>query len=97
MQAAGRMELDTLFIGGGGYSFPRYVEAVYLHATADSIEIDPAVTRAAYEHIGLSRETRIRPVPIKRGIQAVVSLKARSDHSSPSFLLTPTLVRRILP
>ena len=27
--ATGRQQLDTLFIGGGGYSFPRYVEAVY--------------------------------------------------------------------
>lgn len=58
--AAGRKEVDTLFIGGGGYTFPRYVEAVYPHATVDVIEIDPAVTRATYEHLGLSRETRIR-------------------------------------
>ena len=58
--AAGRMALDTLFIGGGGYTFPRYVEAVYPQATVDVIEIDPAVTRATYEHLGLSRETRIR-------------------------------------
>jgi len=58
--AARRMALDTLFIGGGGYTFPRYVEAVYPQATVDVIEIDPAVTRATYEHLGLSRETRIR-------------------------------------
>jgi spermidine synthase len=58
--AAGRMSLDTLFIGGGGYTFPRYVEAVYPQATVDVIEIDPAVTRATYEHLGLSRATRIR-------------------------------------
>ena len=58
--AAGRTEVDTLFIGGGGYTFPRYVAAVYPHATVDVIEIDPAVTRATYEHLGLSRETRIR-------------------------------------
>jgi spermidine synthase len=58
--AAGRMALDTLFIGGGGYTFPRYVEAVYPQATVDVIEIDPAVTRATYEHLGLSRATRIR-------------------------------------
>lgn len=50
----------TLFIGGGGYTFPRYVAAVYPHATVDVIEIDPAVTRATYAHLGLSRETHIR-------------------------------------
>ena len=60
MQAAGWMELDTPFIGGGGYMFPRYVEAVYPHATVDSIEIGPSVIRTTYEHLGLSRETRIR-------------------------------------
>ncbi len=27
--ATGRAQIDTLFIGGGGYSFPRYIEAVY--------------------------------------------------------------------
>ena len=27
--AYGRPQIDTLFIGGGGYSFPRYIEAVY--------------------------------------------------------------------
>jgi spermidine synthase len=60
MHAAGRTGLDTLFIGGGGYTFPRYVEAAYPDASVDVIEIDPAVTRATYEHLGLSRETRIR-------------------------------------
>jgi spermidine synthase len=60
MHAAGRQELETLFIGGGGYAFPRYVEAAYPRAGIDVIEIDPAVTRAAYEHLGLSPATRIR-------------------------------------
>lgn len=58
--AAGRPALDTLFIGGGGYTFPRYVEAVYPRATVDVLEIDPAVTETTYERLGLSRTTRIR-------------------------------------
>jgi spermidine synthase len=60
LHAAGRPELDTLFIGGGGYTFPRYIEAVYPRATVDVIEIDPAVTQAAHRHLGLSPDTRIR-------------------------------------
>jgi hypothetical protein len=28
-QAAGKERLRALFIGGGGYTFPRYMEAVY--------------------------------------------------------------------
>jgi spermidine synthase len=60
LHAAGRPELDALFIGGGGYTFPRYVEAVYPRATVDVIEIDPAVTRATVEHLGLPAASRIR-------------------------------------
>jgi predicted membrane-bound spermidine synthase len=40
----GRQQINTLFIGGGGYTFPRYIEAVFPNAAVDVIEIDPAVT-----------------------------------------------------
>jgi spermidine synthase len=53
-------QLDTLFIGGGGYSFPRYIEAVYPQSTVDVIEIDPAVIAVAYERLGLPATSRIR-------------------------------------
>jgi spermidine synthase len=49
----------AFFIGGGGYTFPRYVEVVYPDAWVDVSEIDPAVTRAAHEALGLPYETRI--------------------------------------
>ena len=58
--AAEHKALDTLFIGGGGYTFPKYVEAVYPYATVDVIEIDPAVTKAAHDYLNLSYDTRIR-------------------------------------
>lgn len=58
--ATGRPQLDTLFIGGGGYSFPRYIEAAYSQSTVDVIEIDPAVTAVAHERLGLSNGSRIR-------------------------------------
>jgi spermidine synthase len=60
LHAAGRQRVDTLFIGGGGYSFPRYVEAVYPASTVDVIEIDPAVIAVAYERLGLPASSRIR-------------------------------------
>ncbi len=60
IHAAGRATLDTLFLGGGGYAFPRYIEATYPQSTIDVIEIDPAVTRAAHEHLGLPPDSRIR-------------------------------------
>ena len=59
-QAAGRGRLDTLFIGGGGYSFPRYVEAAYPASSVDVIEIDPAVIAIAHDRLGLARTSRIR-------------------------------------
>jgi spermidine synthase len=58
--ATGRRQIDTLFIGGGGYVFPRYIEAVYPGSTVDVIEIDPAVIAVAQDRLGLSATTRIR-------------------------------------
>ena len=60
MHLSGRQAVNTLFIGGGGYSFPRYIEATYPHAGVDVIEIDPAVTRVAHNQLGLGDRTRIR-------------------------------------
>jgi MFS family permease len=51
--------LRALFIGGGGYTFPRYMEAVYPDSDLHVIEIDPGVTEIAYEMLGLDRDTRV--------------------------------------
>jgi spermidine synthase len=51
--------LRTLFIGGGGYTFPRYMEAVFADSELDVIEIDPGVTEVAHQQLGLDRDTRI--------------------------------------
>ena len=50
----------SLTIGGGGYTFPRYMEVVYPKAKIDVVEIDPEVTRIAHDHFGFSRNTRIK-------------------------------------
>jgi len=60
MQLSGRQQIHTLFIGGGGYSFPRYIEATYPGAAVDVIEIDPEVTKVAHNQLGLGDKTRIR-------------------------------------
>jgi spermidine synthase len=49
----------VLHLGGGGYSFPKYIEVTYPGSLNDVIEIDPAVTQVAYQELGLPRETRI--------------------------------------
>ncbi len=52
----------AFFIGGGGFTFPRYLEAEYPGARIDVAEIDPAVKAAAQAVLGLppDSETRIR-------------------------------------
>lgn len=52
-------QLRTLFIGGGGYTFPRYMETVYPGSDIHVIEIDPGVTQVAHDLLGLSRYTKI--------------------------------------
>ncbi|NKB87808.1 MAG: hypothetical protein GKS06_06265 [Acidobacteria bacterium] len=49
----------AFFIGGGGYTFPRYLEVLYPGSAIDVAEIDPAVTTAAHEALGLPVDTRI--------------------------------------
>ncbi len=50
----------SLSIGGGGYTFPRFMEASYPRAHIKVVEIDPKVTEVAYRYLGLSPKTRIR-------------------------------------
>ncbi len=49
----------VLVIGGGGYTYPRWVEAFVPTATVEVVEIDPGVTETAYRDLGLPRDTRI--------------------------------------
>ncbi len=58
-QAARKDGLRALFVGGGGYTFPRYMEAVYPDSELDVIEIDPGVTAIAYEMLGLDRDSGV--------------------------------------
>ena len=54
--------LSTLFIGGGGYTFPRYLEITRPQSQIDVIEIDPGVTEIAHLALGLPDDTIIRSV-----------------------------------
>jgi len=49
---------DFLFIGGGGYTLPRYFDHAYEDARIDVVEIDPMVSRVAHEMLGI-KDTRI--------------------------------------
>jgi spermidine synthase len=58
---AGKKEsFKTLFIGGGGYTFPRFIEARYPSAEIDVVEIDPMVTQVSRKYLGISPTSKIQ-------------------------------------
>ncbi len=59
-QAKKRKSFKALFIGGGGYTIPRFIESKYPSAEIDVVEIDPEVTRVVHQYLGISEKTRIR-------------------------------------
>jgi spermidine synthase len=59
-QAKKRKSFKTLFLGGGGYTFPRFIEAKYPRAEIHVVEIDPEITRAVKKYLGVSENTKIR-------------------------------------
>lgn len=88
----------VLVIGGGGYTFPRCVRTKLPTAEVEVVEIDPAVTRVAYSHLGLDpnlgvvahhmdgRQFVAEKAP--KGAYHVVTLDAVNDYSVPYHLLT---------
>jgi spermidine synthase len=58
-QSKKRNPFKALFIGGGGYTFPRFVEAKYPKAEIDVVEIDPEVTKVAHQYLGVPKDSRI--------------------------------------
>jgi spermidine synthase/MFS family permease len=88
----------ALVIGGGGYTFPRYAMEILPETRMDVVEIDPGVTRVAYEHLGLKPYPGLNIVHMD-GRQFVsekvvpetydlVVQDAVNDLSVPSHLLT---------
>lgn len=97
-KAAANPEFRALIIGGGGYTFPHYLEKKYPRAKIDVIEIDPRLTRLAREHLGLPPATRIRSFNEdarwflmnfpERGVYDFVFGDAYNDLSVPYHLTT---------
>lgn len=55
----GDKEFSAFFLGGGGYTMPRYLEQNYPASKVEVAEIDPEVTKVNYEKLGLSKNTKI--------------------------------------
>ena len=45
--------IRVLYIGGGGYTLARHIEATYPNARQEIMEIDPGVTQTVYEQLGV--------------------------------------------
>jgi len=54
--------IRAMFIGGGGYVMPRYMEEVYPDSQLTVAEIDPGVTEMNIKYLGLNPQGRIRTV-----------------------------------
>jgi len=59
-QSSKRKSFKVLFLGGGGYTFPRFIEVKYPKAEIDVVEIDPEITQVVQNYLGISKESRIR-------------------------------------
>lgn len=53
-------KIAAFFIGGGSYTFPRWVLHQWPGSAVDVAEIDPQVVEANYKALGLPRDTPIR-------------------------------------
>jgi spermidine synthase len=96
---------STFIIGGGAYTFPRYIESRFPGARILVAEIDPAVTQIAYRQMGLSPTTRIQTRNLDARI--LVQLEGRpdsydlifgdafNDYSVPFHLTTLEFTRQL--
>ena len=72
--------VSAFFIGGGSYTFPRWVLHEWPGARIDVAEIDPMVVEVNYEALGL---------PVRLPYVLFVQMPGRSWTS---FLLTPSTI-----
>ncbi|NLG28066.1 MAG: fused MFS/spermidine synthase [Chloroflexi bacterium] len=56
---AAKPQLQSLFIGGGAFTFPRFLQATVPESYSVVSEIDPEVTEVAYEYFALPQDPRI--------------------------------------
>lgn len=93
----------TLTIGGGGYTFPRYMEIYYPNAVIDVVEIDPEVTKVTYKFLGLPKDTRIKSyntdgrwfVMTSKEKYDVIFADAYNDLSIPYHLTTKEFAQQL--
>lgn len=59
-QVKKRSSCNALFLGGGGYTFPRFLDSRYKRAAIDVVEIDPEIIRVSQQYLGVAKDSHIR-------------------------------------
>jgi tetratricopeptide (TPR) repeat protein/MFS family permease len=78
--------LSVMFIGGGGYVFPRYIENNWPGSIIDVVEIDPRVTKAAIAAFGLEPNSSINTITMDaRNYVDGLLEKARNGEQTPKY------------
>ncbi len=92
-RAQERPDLRALFIGGGGYTFPKYMDATYPNSHLEVIEIDPGVTRVAYDLLGVPADSHIvtRNEDARMALARAADSAVRPDHGRRVQRLLGTL------
>jgi spermidine synthase len=100
-----RATLATFFMGGGSYTFPRWVLRKWPGSTVDVAEIDPLVLEANHRALGLPRDTPVRTflmdarnaiddLPAERRYDLIFG-DAFNDLSVPWHLLTLEFTQKV--
>ena len=77
--------VSAFVIGGGGYTFPRYLVATRPGSRVDVAEIDPAVTRAAEAACGLAPDANIHihHLDARNFVEDLVRRRTRGEEAPP--------------
>jgi tetratricopeptide (TPR) repeat protein len=82
----GKKTLSAMVIGGGGYTFPRYIEKLWPGSRIDVVEIDPGVTKAAMQAFGLEKNTTINTINMDaRNYVDKLLERKRSSEKTPQY------------
>jgi predicted membrane-bound spermidine synthase len=88
----------VLVIGGGGYTYPRWVDQAMPQTVVEVVEIDPGVTEVAHDYFAMPRDTRIASHNLDgrqyvqelapKGAYTLVVQDAVNDLSVPAHIMT---------
>jgi spermidine synthase len=104
VKARGDISPRTLFLGGGGYMLPHWVEREFPKAAIDVIEVDPAVTRVAkaefvpqmqrVNSLNMDARAALRQMPEKQRYDIIFG-DVFNDLSVPYHLTTVEFARLV--